>query len=223
MAALLFSPAVAGSAAAALQAARENYPATDVRAARPTPLPGIYEFDMGGEIVYGDASARHLILGPMLDMAEIDSRLGRRVSRDEYLAIRAAAIVLQQGDKGEFVVFSDPQCPFCAHLEQRLQAGEMRNYSIYLVLLAFQPGSRRQVAGIACASDRAQAYRQAILSGRSFPAGCDSQLMHEHDLIARRVGVQATPTFLAPAGYLHAGLPAAGMLGAWVDGHQHGD
>ena len=223
LAALLSGPAAADAADAALQAARAAYPATDVRAARPTPLPGIYEFDMGGESVYGDATARYLILGRMLDMAGIDSRLARRVSAAEYRAIRKAAIVLQQGEAGEFIVFSDPLCPFCVQLEQRLRAGEMQDYSIYLVLVAFQPGAREQVAGIMCAPDRAAAYRQATLSGRSFPGGCAAGSGREHDLIARRTGVRATPTLLGPAGYLHAGLLATGELRAWAGRQQHAD
>ncbi|MCY4324731.1 MAG: DsbC family protein [Betaproteobacteria bacterium] len=222
LAALLAAPALAG-ADAALAAAREAYPATDVRAARPTPLPGIYEFDMGGESVYGDASARYLILGRMLDMAGIDARLGRRISDGQYRQIRQSAIVLQRGSSGELVIFSDPQCPFCAQLERRLLAGELADHSIYLILVAFQPGSGPQVAGIICASDPAHAYRQATLAGRSFPGGCDLQRMHEHERLARQAGVSATPSLLAPAGYLHPGLPAQGMLRAWVEENQGGN
>ena len=219
--ALLAWSASADGAAAALAAAREAYPATDVRAARPTPLPGLYEFDMGGQTVYGDAAARYLILGRMLDLASEGSRLARRVQPAEYRTIRRSAILLQRGGSGEMIVFSDPLCPFCVRLEQQLAAGQMRDYSVYLVLVAFQPGSGKLVAGIMCAPDRAEAYRQATMAGGSPAAGCDPQLMREHDLIARRVGVQATPTLLAPAGYLHAGLLETGELRAWVDRNQH--
>ncbi len=209
----------AGDAAQALASARAAYPATDVRAARATPLPGIFEFDMGGETVYGDATARYLILGRLLDM-RAEGVFPQRITPAQYAAAQDAAIVLQEGEGREVVVFSDPLCPYCAQLERRLLAGELAGYTVRLILVAFLPGSEQAVAGVLCSPDPASAYREAVLAGAQHPADCRPPAAAVHQRLAAQLGVQATPSLLGPAGYLHAGLLPPGELAAWAGRQQ---
>lgn len=201
--------------AAALAAARSRYPATDVRAAMATPLPGIYEFDMGGETVYGDESARYLILGRLLDMATPAG------AGFDYAAIAAAAVDLQGGTEAEVVLFSDPQCPYCAALERRLQAGELDGIRVRLVFAPILQGSTRLVRQFLCMDDPGKAYREFMLTGRHSSRECAEERLAGHVTAMRAVGITATPSFLAPSGAVREGLPGTPGLRDWIAAEQH--
>ena len=193
----------------ALLAARNLYPATDVRNAYPTPLPGIFEFDMGGETVYGDISARYLILGRLLDMHSPE------LAPIDYGQVAAQAFILQEGSAGELVLISDPSCSYCVAFERRLQQGELADFRIKVILTNLLGSSGQQIAGILCAPDPAKAYRDFMLLAKPAKA-CSSELVAIHARAAKLARVRATPTFLAPSGRVKVGLPAPGELARWV-------
>lgn len=197
----------------ALAAARARYPATDVRDVAVTPLPGIYEFDMGGETVYGDASARYLILGRLVDMAAPPP------PPLDYATLSQTAVDLQQGNAGEVILFSDPQCPYCVALEQRLAAGELKGYRVRLIFAPLLPGSEQIAQQLLCQPDPGRAYRQLMLTGVRPPA-CTGGNLTAHFAAVQAAGITGTPSLLAPTGAVQRGLPAPGALRAWVTAEQ---
>ena len=199
----------AQDSAAALAAARAKYPATDVRTAQPTPLPGIYEFDMGGETVYGDGTARYLILGRLIDMEAAPP------TPPSYNEVADLAFELQAGPKGEVVLFSDPNCHYCAKFEHRLLAGELAGYRIKVILTEVTGGNRSLGDAILCSLDPAVTYRSYVLE-RQQPVPCAGTANGTHRVIAQAAGITATPSFLVPNGELLVGLPEADELLAWV-------
>lgn len=221
---LLFGlTANADDAAKALAAAKQLYPATEIRSATPTAIPGVFKFNLGGEFLYGDITARYLILGKLLDMQEIQQISSvTKVSLDNFFAAQAAGIKLQDGFEKGVVLFSDPLCPYCVQLEQRLFAGELDDFNIHLVLVAFQPGSEQLVKKILCSEDPASSYRAYMLSG-SEPENeptCSNTIPESHREIANLIGIRATPTLLAPNGVINEGVPALGQLRAWAESQQ---
>ena len=213
--AALCAAASAGDVDDALKSARERYPATDVRSAAATPLPGVYEFDMGGETVYGDKSARYLILGKLVDIEELEVR------RADYDEAASQAFLLQDGDKGELVLFSDPDCPYCAKLERRLVDGELQGWRIGVILIQTTGGSGLVSERILCASDPGKAYRSYLLDAKE-PEPCTGGDVAAHESVAIAAGISATPTFLAPSGAVLAGLPEADRLRSWATAGQRG-
>ncbi len=205
----MISAALANAdAQTALQAARERYPTTQVRDAVPTALPGVYEFDMGGETVYGDITARYLLFGKLFDMQS-------PTVTDAYRLIADVAIELQPGIAGEVIVFSDPLCAYCATFEQRIKAGELDDYRISMVLVPLQPGSEKLSAGVLCKANPAQAWRDLMYHG-NIPASCVTDKLEQHILAAERAGINATPSFLVPNGELMVGLPESAQLAVWI-------
>ncbi len=202
--------AVAGTAEEALQAARDRYPTVDVRSAEATPLPGVFKYDMGGETVYGDAGARYLILGKLVDMD------ANPAPQPGYAEVAGRSFLLQDGDRGELVVFSDPDCPYCAMLERRLVAGELSGWRIGVVLIRSTGGTGEVAARILCSADPGRAYRSYLLEGRE-PDSCEGGDAAAHEEVAARLGVTATPTFMVPSGALVAGLPEASELRDWAE------
>lgn len=202
--------AIAGGAEEALQTARERYPTTDVRSAEATPLPGVFKFDIGGETVYGDANARYLILGKLVDMEASPA------PRPGYAEVAERSFLLQDGDRGELVVFSDPNCPYCAMFERRLAAGELSGWRIGVVLIRSTGGTGEVAERILCSADPGRAYRSFLLEARE-PERCEGGDAAAHEAVAADLRVNATPTFMVPSGALVAGLPGPPELLEWAE------
>lgn len=205
------SPAVADNQAA-LAAAQARFPATDVRGATSTPIPGIYEFNMGGETVYGDVSARFLLLGKLVDMENLPQP-------PTYAELAANSLELQSGDLGEVLLFSDPQCPYCAALEEQLVNGELDGYRVRLILAPLIAGSHHLATQLLCQPEPARAYRQALIAGVA-PLPCTGGQLDLHLAAVKAAGIVATPTLLAPTGARQEGIRPPGQLRAWVAAQQ---
>lgn len=204
-----FGLASANDADDALAAARDRYPATDFRSAVVTQLPGIYEFDVGGETVYGDKTARFLILGKLVDM---DDLAGPGARFDE---VADEGFLLQDGAAGEIALFSDPNCPYCAMFEHRLLGGELENWRISVILVRATNGPAHVAGHILCAKNPKDAYRSYLVHSKE-PAPCAGQGIARHEDIAASLGVSATPTFMVPSGAIMAGLPDPDSLRSWA-------
>ena len=205
---LISNYVLANDVNAILNHVQELYPATDVRSVATTPLPGIYEFNMGGETVYGDKQGKYLILGKLIDMENYSVGFN-------YQEISDQAILINLGSKGEVVIFSDPNCPYCAQLEQRIMNGELNDYTIKVILVGLLNGSDTVANNILCADDPKFSYR-VYLFNQTYPEPCFSESYIEHARFASLVGIQATPSFLAPNGQVLAGLLNSYELEHWV-------
>lgn len=94
----------------------------------------------------------------------------------------------------KLAVFSDPGCIYCRQLEPEL--AKLDDVTVYTFLVPFQ-GAAKPTA-IWCAADRTQAWQRYMLHGDSSLLGtadCDHPI--ERNLtLARRLGVQGTPTLI---------------------------
>ena len=108
------------------------------------------------------------------------------------LPVADAITTVRGNGRRQLAVFSDPGCSFCRRLEPELDG--LDDVTIHTFLLPFQ-GMARPVA-IWCATDRAQAWRQAMHDGAAPPsaaATCEHPV--ERNLaLARQLGVNGTPT-----------------------------
>lgn len=214
---LLQPHAAQADEAAIRQTFAERYPQVSVQSVAATPLPGLFEVYAGGQILYADEKAEHLVMGPLVETRTRTNLSQQRlealsaVKFDRLPLDKAIPIVKGKGER-KIAVFSDPDCPFCKRLEQDL-AG-MDNLTVYLFLLPLAELHPQAVAlskDIWCAEDRAQAWSAYMLAGKKPEAGrsCD----HPVDAIAKlagELGIQGTPAIILPNGRrLDGAVPAA--------------
>ncbi|APC69637.1 DsbC family protein [Ralstonia pseudosolanacearum] len=189
----------------------------EIKGVAKSPLPGLYEVNLGSQVVYTDATGRYVLNGDLLDtqtatnltqerMAEIN-----RIKWSDLPLDRAVKWVKGNGAR-KVAVFSDPNCPYCHKLEQMFS--QVDNITVYTFLFPIlSEDSNTKAKQIWCASDRAKAWRDWMVS-KSAPGGagnCDTPL-EDNLKLGRALNVNGTPAIIFMDGSRAPGLIDAATL-----------
>ena len=92
-----------------------------------SPIAGLYEINLGTQIVYSDANGDYLLLGDIVDAKTRKNLTEARLSetnRIDFASLpfaNAVKVVKGNGSR-KMAVFSDPNCPYCKQLETTLKS-----------------------------------------------------------------------------------------------------
>lgn len=191
-----------------------------------TPYFGLYEVQFDEQIVYTDAKVTYVLVGSIFDAAtkknltEAKQREYSRVAFDSLPLDLALKKVKGNGSR-KLVVFSDPDCPFCARLENELKGVD--NVTIYTFLYPIDqlhPDSARKSRLIWCAPDKLKAWEAFFESG-ALPKNngdCDNPVV-TLSALGQKLRVSATPTLVFADGSVIPGaLPASRIEAEIVQG-----
>ncbi|MGY8527179.1 DsbC family protein [Paracidovorax citrulli] len=189
----------------------------EVKSVEKTPVPGLYEVNVGGQLVYADASGRYILNGELVDTQGGVSLTEQRLA--EINRIKWSDLPLSQAVKWtkgngsrQIAVFSDPNCGYCKRIEQTFE--QMDNITVYTFLYPMlSPDSEVKARQIWCASDRTKAWRDWMLS-KSTPSGngnCKTPV-ERNVALGRSLNVTGTPAVFFTDGSRIPGAADAATL-----------
>lgn len=210
-----------GAQESVADAMAQVFGAENVKSVTATPVPGLNEVVLDGEVIYVSDDGRYLIQGNLVDIQE-----RRNLTEERRSEMRADAIsALDEKDmvvfapagevKHTLTVFTDPDCPYCRKLHSEVP--QLNAAGVKVRYLAFprqgipSPGYDKAVS-VWCAEDRAAAMTAAKSGGEVESRTCENPVMDQLQT-GMRLGVRGTPTIITETGRTFPGyVPAAELL-----------
>jgi len=169
-----------------------------------SPIAGLYEVNLGAQIIYSDANGDYLLLGDLVDAKTrrnlTEARLNdlNRIDFASLPLANAVKVVKGNGSR-RIAVFSDPNCPYCHQLENTLKS--IDNVTVYTFLYpVLSQDSTAKAKSIWCSADRAKAWESWMLQRQTPSAAgtCNTAAIDSNLSLGAKMNVTGTPTiFLA--------------------------
>jgi len=153
-------------------------PNARVEAVRKAEALGLYEVQIGTDVIYADENGEHFVIGNIL---ETKTRKNFTELRKAKLAqikfsdlpLELAVKTVRGNGKRTFATFEDPNCGYCKKLAKEMVG--MTDITMYTFLYPIlSPDSSDKSKAIWCAGDRAKAWNKWMVGSEAPVAGtCD--------------------------------------------------
>jgi thiol:disulfide interchange protein DsbC len=188
---------------------------SNIDAIKASPLPGIYEVQVGTNLLYTDAKGDYVIDGHILDTRSQRNLTQERlddINRIDFAALPFKDAVVWKNGTGarKLVIFADPNCGYCKRLEKDLQ--KVKDVTVYTFIIPILgDDSKVKADNILCMKDRTQSYRDWMLSGitpaKSF--GSCANPVQRNMALAQKFKITGTPAmFFEDGSRLASAAPA---------------
>lgn len=231
--ALAVAPAHAQDKAARAAPAKAGVPA-DVRArlvaklpgAKPedvalSPVPGLYEITMGGQIAYVSSDGKYLLSGNVYDL---DTQVNLTASRRNTVRAKALSAVKDDqmivfgpaNSKMTVTVFTDIDCGFCRRFHNQITEINQAGVRVrYLLFPRTGPGTEswRKAESVWCAKDRRDALTRAKKGEELKTKACaEAESIKTQWAFGEDMGVEGTPAIFTQTGDYIGGFMTPAQL-----------
>lgn len=215
----------AGEAADVRQRLQAAYPGAPIGSVQSTPVKGLYQVSLDGQLMYSDASGRYLLFGNLHDMekdgpqaADAAPSAGATgpvlVFAPEKLqalmdaAPRQAIRYVKGNGAKDLYIFSDPLCGYCRQLDPELD--KITDVTVhYFVLPVLSKQSRTIAQQVWCAADRAKQWKHVLAGGVAQGTGTCETPLDDNVRLAGTLGIRGTPTLANAQGRVLGGYQTA--------------
>jgi thiol:disulfide interchange protein DsbC len=193
-------------------------PNVEIKSIDKAPVAGLYEVNLGAQILYSDATGNYVIAGELVDTKThtnlTEARLAELNKVDfASLPLSDAIKVVKGNGSRKMAVFSDPNCPYCKQLESSLKS--IDNVTVYTFLFpVLSDDSTTKAKSIWCSADRAKTWEAWMLE-RQVPSGkaiCDTSVLDKNLALGHSMNVTGTPTIILADGRRLPGAVSADTL-----------
>ena len=189
-----------------------------------SPLPGVYQVQVGSRIAYISHDGRYLMQGDLYDL-ETSQNLtesSRASSRIDMLAsVPADEMMVFSPEEGEpkhtITIFTDIDCGYCRQFHREIE--QVNNLGIEVRYLFYprtgpNTDSWAKAEKVWCSGTdlRNAALTRAKLGGEVPEATCETNPVGQHWDLGHEIGVTGTPSVIAPNGEVIGGYMAPDML-----------
>ena len=182
-----------------------------------TPIEGIYQVIIGGQVIYMTRDARYMIDGNLIDLSTKknyteDAMSIIRLSQIEELGEDKMVVYTPKTIEHTITVVTDIDCPYCRRLH-----GEMDQYMAggvqvrYIFMPLKGKGDFRTTVSVWCAKDRNEALDMAKAGAELEAKDCENPI-DEHLNVSRNLGVRGTPAIILQNGNMLPGYVPASKL-----------
>jgi thiol:disulfide interchange protein DsbC len=185
----------------------ERIPELQIAGIHKSPLPGLYELNTGGELLYANDSGTLIFAGRV-----VDTKSRQDLTAERWNALNAidfnslpfdlAVKVVRGNGSRKLAVFADPMCPYCKQLEEQLQG--VTNITIYTFLYPIEsihPGASLKAVQIWCSKDRGTAWSKWMLQKvEPGDTRCKGSPIDQLQKLGDQLHVDSTPTIFTVDG-----------------------
>ncbi len=175
---------------------------TQVETITKTPYNGLYEVKVGSEIIYSDADGKFVFIGRILETEtskDITQARLDEINKIKFsdLPLEASIKSVKGNGKRVIAVFEDPNCGYCKRFRKTL--ADTKDITIYTFMYPIlSDDSRAKVKNVACSADKAKAWDDWMINGKTPAAAaesCNATASTEKVLeLGRKLKVTGTPT-----------------------------
>ncbi len=186
---------------------------------QPTPIAGLYEVSVEGQVLYLSEDGRFALQGDLVDLRSRQNLTEERRGQSRISAIKALGenkmiSFSPKSPKHTVTIFTDIDCGYCRTLHQKIAEYLDQGIAInYLLYPRSGVGSESYLKAVSvwCADDRQDALTRAksgqVISSKS----CDNPV-NAHLELGRLLGVRGTPSIILESGQLVPGYVTAAQL-----------
>lgn len=192
---------------------RELAPNSDSIAVSETPVEGILQVQVGGEILYTSKDGRYMFQGRLIDLdtradlTEQAKAAGRIELMDGIDESKQIAFEPESEAEYELVVFTDIDCGYCRKLHAEMEAYNAEGIGIrYMAFPRAGIGSNsyNKFVSVWCADNQKSALTDAKAGNDPEPLQCENPIAEQYQL-GIALGVSGTPALLMADGQLIPG------------------
>ena len=188
---------------------------------RPTPLPGLYEVTLRGQVVYMSADGRYLFQGNLIDRQTSvnlteQTRSTMRAELLNSVADAQTVVFSPKNPKYSITIFTDTSCGYCRKLHQEVAVLNKKGVKVRYLLYpraGIGSPSYKVLQSVWCAKDQQQAMNTAKSGGKVPEQACNNPIQ-QHMNLAQQMGLQGTPMIITDSGQVVKGYrPAQELIG----------
>jgi thiol:disulfide interchange protein DsbC len=196
---------------------------------RTAPVKSMWEIDVEANgkrgLVYLDFSKKYLFSGSIIDVAGMRNVTQERFSQINRvdvskIPLKDALVLGLRNAKKRVIVFTDPECPFCARLHEEMKkvVAERKDIVFFIKMfpLPTHKDAYEKAKAIVCAGSLS--LLEDSFQHKPLPKPkCRTSAIDDSIALGKKIGVSATPTLIMPDGRMIAGGSDAKALIAEID------
>ena len=203
----------------------ESLPGLEITGVAETPIGGLFELIVDGQIYYVNENADYLLDGSLIELQTRTNVTEGRLGGIQNSLIEALGeenmLIYEPSEPSErsITVFTDISCGYCRRLHEEIDALLEEGVRVrYLLFPRGGMGSQghKDLESVWCAEDPQAAMTAAKAGARIEPATCENPIA-SHVALAEQVGLRGTPLIYLDTGVRVPGYREPEVLATMVN------